>query len=76
MTYKIRFQFVFRDNFQLLDDDIMSPESEFRRINDKLLTGSISHRLIDTIEYLNPQCNYYKLEMTEDEIVLLQVCTK
>lgn len=54
----------------------MSPESEFIRNNDQLLTGSISHRFIDTIEYLNPQYNYYKLEMAEDEIVLLQVCTK
>lgn len=54
----------------------MSAKSEFRQNNDKLLTGSISHRFIDTIEHLNPQFNYYKLEMAEDEIVLLRVCTK
>lgn len=35
--------------------------------------GSISHRFVDTIKQFNSQYDYYKLEMAEDEIILLQV---
>lgn len=35
--------------------------------------GSISHTLVDTIECLNSQFDYYKLDMANDEIVLLEV---
>lgn len=51
----------------------MSSEFDFRQKNDILLTGSISHRFIDDFTHFNSQYDYYKLEMAEDEIVLLQV---
>lgn len=36
--------------------------------------GSISYKFVETMDTLNSQYNYYKLEMAEDEIILLQVC--
>jgi len=35
--------------------------------------GSMSYKFVDTIDTLNSQYNYYRLEMSEDEIILLQV---
>lgn len=34
----------------------------------------MSYKFVETIDSLNSQYNYYKLEMAEDEIILLQVC--
>lgn len=49
--------------------------SELGEVSDNtLLTGSISYRFIDSIDHMNPQCGYYKLEMAVDEIILLEVC--
>jgi len=36
--------------------------------------GSMSYKFVETTDTLNSQYNYYKLEMAEDEIILLQVC--
>jgi len=38
------------------------------------MMGSISYEFIETIDTLNSQYNYHKLEMAEDEIILLKVC--
>lgn len=37
------------------------------------ITELISYKFIDVINVLNPQYNYQKLEMAQDEIILLQV---
>jgi len=65
--------FSFRNNLKALDDQPMLSELDFRQKNDILLTGSISHKIIDDFTHFNSQYDYYKLEMAEDEIVLLQV---
>lgn len=41
--------------------------------NNEKLIGSISHRFVETIEHLNSQYNYCKIEIAKDEIILLQV---
>lgn len=35
--------------------------------------GSMSYKFVETIDTLNSQYYYYKLEMAEDEMILLQV---
>lgn len=67
-------KFVFRDTFQVIDDESLLSENDYERCNDKTLMGSISHRFGVTVKHLNSQYDYYNLEMAEDEIVLLQVC--
>jgi len=57
----------------MLDDELKLQESENRQSYDELLSGSISHRFVDTIKQFNSQYDYYKLEMAKDEIILLQV---
>lgn len=61
----------YRDNLDVLDDEIIISESDYKQKNDVFLMGSISHRFVDTTEYY--QHNYYKLEMAEDKIIFLQV---
>lgn len=38
------------------------------------MIGSMSYKFVETIDTLNSQYHYYRLEMAEDEIILLQVC--
>jgi len=49
-------------------------ELNYKQNNDIAMMGSMSYNFVDTIDTLNSQSNYYKLEMAEDEIILLQVC--
>lgn len=55
------------------DNETILTDNDSKKINDEKLIGSISHNFIETIEYLNSQYNYYKLEIANDEIILLQV---
>jgi len=49
-------------------------ELNYKQNNDISMMGSISYKFVEPIETLNSQYNYYRLEMAEDEIILLQVC--
>lgn len=60
----------------MIDDELSMFENDYERMNEKSLIGSIGHRFGVTVKHLNSQYDYYKLEMAEDEIVLLQVCKK
>lgn len=66
--------FFSRNNFEKLDVESHSLESDYKQSNDLSMMGSISYEFVETIDTLNSQYNYYKLEMAEDEIILLKVC--
>jgi len=66
--------FFSRNNFEILDVESHSLESDCKQSNDLSMMGSISYEFVETIDTLNSQYNYYKLEMAEDEIILLKVC--
>ena len=66
--------FFSRNNFEILDVESHSLESDYKQSNDLSMMGSISYEFVETIDTLNSQYNYYKLEMAEDEIILLKVC--
>lgn len=68
--------FFFRNNFEILDVESNSMESDYKQSNDLSMMGSISYEFVETIDTLNPQYNYYKLEMAEDEVILLKVCNR
>lgn len=55
------------------DNETILTDNDSKQSNDEKLIGSISHRFVETIEHLNSQYNYYKIEMAKDEIILLQV---
>jgi len=61
-----------RDIFELSDVESNS-ELNNKQNNDISMMGSMSYKFVETIDTLNSQYNYYRLEMTEDEIILLQV---
>lgn len=66
--------FFSRNDFEILDVESNLLESDDKQSNDLSMTGSISYEFIETIGTLNSQYNYHKLEMAEDEIILLKVC--
>lgn len=51
-------------------------ESDYKESNDLSMMGSISYEFVETVDTLNPQYNYYKSEMAEDEVILLKVCNQ
>ncbi|XP_025190964.1 cilia- and flagella-associated protein 43-like [Melanaphis sacchari] len=61
----------FKDNFEVLDVESNS-ELNYKYNNDVSITGSMSYKLVETIDTLNSQYNYYRLEIAEDEIILLK----
>eukprot|EP00102_Acyrthosiphon_pisum_P019141 XP_016656351.1 PREDICTED: cilia- and flagella-associated protein 43-like [Acyrthosiphon pisum] len=61
-----------KNNFEILDVESNSLESDYKQSNDLSMMGSISYEFVETIDTLNSQYNYYKLEMAEDEIILLK----
>ncbi|XP_060871614.1 cilia- and flagella-associated protein 43 isoform X4 [Metopolophium dirhodum] len=61
-----------KNNFEILDVESNSSESDYKQSNDLTMMGSISYEFVETIDTLNSQYNYYKLEMAEDEIILLK----
>lgn len=61
-----------------MDDEKILIESNYKQSlsddhNDISMTGSISYRFIDTVDYSNSQYDYYKLEMAKEEIILHRV---
>lgn len=70
----VKKKFFSRNDFEVLDDESNSLESDYKQSNDLSMMGSISYEFIETIDTLNSQYNYHKLEMAEDEIILLKVC--
>lgn len=57
----------------MLDEQTTLQKIHCRKADDKLLSGSISHRFVTVMERTNSQSDYYDLEMAEDEMVLLRV---
>lgn len=72
-NFKCKIKFLSRDDFEVLDVESNS-ELNFKQNNEKSIMGSRSYKFVETIDTLNSQYNYYKLEMAEDELILLQVC--
>lgn len=72
-TIKCKKKLFPRDNFDISDIESNS-ELNYKHNNDISIMGSMSYKFVETIDTLNSQYNYYKLEMAEDEIILLQVC--
>jgi len=66
-------KFLLRDNFEISDIESNS-ELNYKQNNDVSMMGSMSYKFVETIDTLNSQYYYYKLEMAEDEMILLQVC--
>ncbi|XP_060835447.1 cilia- and flagella-associated protein 43 isoform X1 [Rhopalosiphum padi] len=62
-----------KNDFEILDVESNLLESDDKQSNDLSMTGSISYEFIETIGTLNSQYNYHKLEMAEDEIILLKL---
>ncbi|XP_026806697.1 cilia- and flagella-associated protein 43-like [Rhopalosiphum maidis] len=62
-----------KNDFEILDVESNLLESDDKLSNDLSMTGSISYEFIETIGTLNSQYNYHKLEMAEDEIILLKL---
>lgn len=59
----------------MIDDESLLSDSYCDRSNEKILMGSISHVFGVTVKHLNSQYDYYKLEVANDELILLQVRT-
>lgn len=71
-NFKCGKNFLPRDPLEILNID-SNTELNNKQMNDISMMGSMSYKFVEIIDTLNTQYNYYRLEMIEDEKILLQV---